>query len=367
MKYILYSFFTLFVTSSLFAQIRITDDITIGCTPIKSQDRTGTCWSFSTCSFIESELMRMGKGQHDLSEMFVVRNIYRDKARNYVLRHGKANFSQGSLCHDFINTIARHGIVPDNVYSGKLDGAAKHDHGELEAVLKGYLDGLLTRKRLSDKWDDGFDAILDVYLGSLDDEFVVDGKTYHPKAYAMQFGINPADYVNLTSFTHHPFYSSFILEIPDNFSNGSFVNIPMNELETIVDNALKNGFSVAWDGDVSEKGFSAREGLALLPENTKDENLFKKTVKEMEVTQATRQENFESFSTTDDHLMHIVGVGYDEEGNKYYKIKNSWGELSDYKGYLYMSMPYFRMKTVSILVHKDAVPKKISGQLSMMH
>lgn len=367
MKYLAIPIFTLFIIASLSAQYHIADDVVVGCTPVKSQDKTGTCWSFSTCSFLESELMRMGKGKHDLSEMYVVRNIYRDKARNYVLRQGKANFSQGSLCHDVINAVSRHGIVPERVYSGMTVGVSKHDHGEMAAVLKGYLDGLLKRKRLSDKWDDGFDAVLDVYLGEFDEDFSIDGKQYHPKAYAMQLGFNPADYVSLTSFTHHPFNTSFILEIPDNYSNGSFINIPMDELEVIVDNALKNGFSVAWDGDVSEKGFSAKNGLAILPEDEKNENLFNKILPEKTVTQEMRQTNFESFATTDDHLMHIVGTASDEAGNKYYKIKNSWGEISDYKGFLYMSMPYFRMKTVSILLHKDAIPENIVKRLPMMN
>ena len=349
------------------AQYKITDEINVGCTDIKNQAKTGTCWSFATCSFLESELMRVGKGDYDLSEMYVVRNIYRDKARNYVLRQGKANFSQGSLSHDFINTVMRHGIVPEDVYSGKTEGVTAHDHSELSAVLKGYVDALVGRKRLSDKWDDGFDAILDVYLGSVEDEFVVEGKTYHPKAFAMQLGLSPKDYVNLTSFTHHPFYEPFILEIPDNFSNGSFMNVPLNELETIVDNALNNGYSIAWDGDVSEAGFSAKNGLAVLASDPTDENLFKKPVKETKVTAAARQENFESFSTTDDHLMHIVGIARDGEGNKYYKIKNSWGEISELKGFMYMPAPYFSMKTISITLHKDGIPEHIVKQLPMMN
>jgi len=356
-----------FAIVDISAQYKITDEVNVGCTAVKNQSRTGTCWSFATCSFLESELMRVGRGDFDLSEMYVVRNIYKDKARNYVLRQGKANFSQGSLSHDFINTVMRHGIVPESTYSGMTDGVTAHDHSELAAVLKGYVDALVGRKKLSDKWDDGFEAILDVYLGQVDETFVVDGKTYHPKAFAMSLGLNPGDYVNITSFTHHPFYSAFILEIPDNFSNGSFINVPLNELEIIVDNALKNGYSVAWDGDVSEKGFSAKNGLAVLPTDIKDENLFKSIVEEEKVTAEARQENFESYTTTDDHLMHIVGIAKDAEGNKYYKIKNSWGEISDLKGFMYMSAPYFQMKTVSITLHKDGVPENIVKQLPMMN
>ena len=357
----------MFTLNSSFGQYKITDEINVGCTAVKNQAKTGTCWSFATCSFLESELMRVGKGEYDLSEMFVVRNIYRDKARNYVLRQGKANFSQGSLSHDFINTVMRHGIVPEKVYSGKTEGVSAHDHSELSAVLAGYVKALTGRKSLSDKWDDGFDAILDVYLGEFDESFVVEGVTYHPKAFAMQLGLNPGDYVNLTSFTHHPFYTSFILEIPDNFSNGSFINVPLNELETIVDNALKNGYSVAWDGDVSEEGFSAGKGLAILPQDENDEELFTKPLPELDVTAKARQENFESYSTTDDHLMHIVGIAKDADGHKYYKVKNSWGEISDLKGFLYMSAAYFQMKTISVTLHKDGIPEHIVKQLPIMN
>ena len=358
----------LFMTvQSSVAQYKITDEINVGCTAVKNQSKTGTCWSFATCSFLESELMRVGRGYHDLSEMYVVRNIYRDKARNYVLRQGEANFSQGSLSHDFINTVMRHGIVPEDVYSGRTAGVSAHDHSELSAVLKGYLDGLIGRKSLSDKWDDGFDAILDVYLGPVPEKFTVEGLGYHAKAFAMQLGINPGDYVNLTSFTHHPFYSSFILEIPDNFSNGSFINVPLNELEIILDNAIENGYSVAWDGDVSEKGFSAKQGLALLPASKDDAGVFDRVVEEESVTADTRQSNFESYSTTDDHLMHIVGIAKDQKGNKFYKIKNSWGEVGELKGFLYMSAPYFRMKTISITLHKDGIPENIVKQLPMMN
>ncbi len=357
----------LFISHNSTAQYKITDKHEVGCTAVKNQQRTGTCWSFATCSFLESELMRVGKGDYDLSEMYVVRNIYKDKALNYVLRKGKANFSEGSLSHDFINTVMRHGIVPEDVYSGKTEGVTAHDHSELSAVLKGYLDALIGRKRLSDKWDDGFDAILDVYLGEVPESFALEGKQYHPGTFAANLGLNPKNYVNLTSFRHHPYYTSFILEIPDNFSNGSFINVPLTELEAIVDDAIKQGYSVAWDGDVSEKGFSAKEGLAILPVDFKDEKLFKEPVDEVQVTVELRQQNFEAYTTTDDHLMHIVGIAHDEVGNKYYKIKNSWGEISELKGYLYMSAAYFRMKTISITLHKDGIPDYIVKHLPMIN
>ncbi len=337
----------------------------VECTDVKSQDKTGTCWSFATASFLESEMIRKGKGTHDLSEMFVVGNIYRDKAKNYVLRQGKANFSQGSLSHDLIRVAKKHGIVPESVFSGKLEGAEKHDHGEMAAVLKGMLDGVLKRKRLSPTWSKAFDCVVDTYLGEVPETFTYDGKSYTPQSFAEAMEINPDDYISLTSYTHHPFYESFVLEIPDNYSNGSFYNVPIAELETIVDNAVANGFSVAWDGDVSEKGFSAKNGIAILPKDVKREDLFTNPGEELEVTQELRQETFESYSTTDDHLMHLTGIAKDAEGTKYYLIKNSWGEISDFKGYLHMSEAYFELKTVAIMVHKDAIPKQIASKLDL--
>ena len=335
----------------------------LACTEVKSQDKTGTCWSFATSSFLESEILRIGKAEADISEMFIVSNIYQDKARNYLLRQGKANFSQGALSHDAIRAFDQFGAVPESVFSGLKDGQ-KHNHSEMEAALKGMLDGILKQKRLSKNWQSAVKAILDVYIGSADQEFIVGGKKMNPKSYAKLLGINADDYVSLTSFTHHPFYESFILEIPDNYSNGAFYNVPIDELEEVVDYAVKNGFSVAWDGDVGEKGFSAKEGIAVLPVDEKREDLFKQPGAEQYVTQENRQSNFESFATTDDHLMHLVGTAKDKDGDIYYTIKNSWNKIGPYQGYVYMSKPYFKMKTVAILVHKDAIPKKILKKLN---
>ena len=335
----------------------------IDCTSVKSQGRTGTCWSYATSSFLESELIRKGKGMHDLSEMFVVSNIYKDKARNYIYRQGKANFSQGSLAHDPIAVAKRYGIVPEAVYAGKEKGAKRHDHSEMEKALKGMLDGVLKQKRLSKKWFTAFQAVLDVYLGETPEKFVYQGKEYTPKSFAKSMDINPDDYVSISSFTHHPFYEKFILEIPDNYSNGAFYNLPIHEVEAIVDNAIRNGYSVAWDGDVSEKGFSASKGIAVAPVDNKREDLFTKPGPETNVTQEMRQETFESYATTDDHLMHLTGIAKDQKGTKYYLIKNSWGEISPHKGFLYMSAPYMRLKMVAILVHKDAIPKDIAKKL----
>lgn len=336
---------------------------TINCTPVKSQDRTGTCWSFATSSFLESEAIRMGHGPQDFSEMYVVRNVYKDKARNYVMRQGKANFSQGSLSHDLIRVIGDHGMVPESIYSGKLEGDKKHDHSEMAAVLKGMLDGVLKQKRLSKKWMKAFDAVVDTYLGETPQQFTYEGKKYSANSYAKEMGLDADNYVNITSFTHHPFYKNFVLEIPDNYSNGTFYNLPIEDVQAIVENAINKGYSVAWDGDVSEKGFSSKNGMAIVPNDPKREDLFVNPGKEKMITQEIRQEQFESYATTDDHLMHLTGISKDKDGTKYFLIKNSWGEVSEYKGYLYMSESYLQLKTVAILVHKDAIPAKIKSKM----
>ena len=350
-------------TMTLNGQYNFTVDKLVACTPVKSQDKTGTCWSFATASFIESELMRMGIEDIDLSEIYVVRNIYIDKAKNYVLRQGKANFSQGSLAHDLIKHIGQNGIIPEQFYSGKLYGEKKHDHSELERGLKGFLDGIISGKMISQKWQPALTKILDVYLGEVPEVFEVNGNKHTPKSYASSLGLEVQDYVSITSFNHHPFYEEFILEIPDNYSNGSYYNVPLAEMMEIMDFALLSGYSVAWDGDVSEKGFNAREGIAILPVNEESPDLFTKIVPEINVDQGIRQAGFESYSTTDDHLMHIVGIALDQNGNKYYIVKNSWGEISPYKGYVYMSEQYMRMKTISIMTNKAALPLKTSQRL----
>ena len=338
----------------------------VACTPVKSQDRTGTCWSYATASFLESEVMRLNKGQYDLSEMFVVRNIYRDKARNYVLRQGKANFSQGSLSHDLMRAASVHGMMPEAAFSGKLEGETRHDHSELSAILKGMLDAVLDQKRPSPKWSKAFEAVLDVYLGEMPNEFTYEGKSFTPTSFAKHLGFASNKYHSFTSYTHHPFYQPFILELPDNYSNGSYHNLPIDKLVSLVDQAIEKGYTVAWDGDVSEKGFSAKSGIAVLPKDAKRTDLFDQPGEELNVTQELRQETFENYSTTDDHLMHLVGIAHDQNGTKYYVIKNSWGEISPFKGYLYMSEAYFRLKTVAVMLHQEALSSDLAKQLDLV-
>ena len=324
----------------------------VNCTEIKSQGNTGTCWSFATVSYLESELIRSGIEPIDLSEMFVVRHVYFDKARNYMLRQGKANFSQGSLAHDVINVMRKHGVVPDFKYPGRTDSEVPYNHSELEKELKVYLDSIIKAEDINAYWLSDVNKILDKHLGPLSRE--VDGVQF-----ANSLGLNADDYISITSFLHHPKYKSFVLEIPDNYSNGSYMNVELQDLKAIVDNALAMGSSVSWDGDVSEKGFDAKNGYAVLGD-PQGADVFNEEYSEPAVTAAKRQNNFMKYNTTDDHLMHIVGKVEAANGKKYYKIKNSWGSVGPFEGYLYMSEAYFDMKTVGILVHKSTIPLMIS-------
>lgn len=329
----------------------------ISCSPVRSQDRTGTCWCFAGTSFLESELMRRSEGTFDLSEMFVVKNVYRDKALNFVLRQGKAGFGQGALAHDYIKAIEKYGVVPEEVFSGKTIGETAHDHGEMESILKGMLEAVVKQKKLSKRWSMAMDRVLDTYLGEAPEKFQHQNKTWTPKEFAKSIEFDADDYVSFTSYTHHPFYKPCVLEIPDNFSNGSFVNIPIDDVIEIIDTALDEGYGVMWDGDVSEKGFSANKGVAVLPAEGQS-GFLAGPVEQMEVTQELRQERFLSYSTTDDHLMHLVGRATDQEGNKYYLIKNSWGKIGPHKGYLYMSEAYVRLHTLAITLNRDCVDSR---------
>ena len=334
-----------------------TIDAEVACSPVRSQDKTGTCWCYAGTSFLESELIRSSKGTHDLSEMFVVKNVYKDKATNFVLRQGKANFSQGALAHDYLRSVDRYGVVPEEVFSGKTIGETAHDHSEMESVAKSILEAVVKRKKLSPRWNKAFASVLDIYLGKAPESFDYRDQSYSPLDFADSIEFDFDDYVSFTSYTHHPFYEPFVLEIPDNFSNGSFINVPVDDVIEIIDDALDAGYGVMWDGDVSEKGFSANKGVATLPADKNARGL-NGPVEQMEVTQELRQERFLSYSTTDDHLMHLVGRATDQQGNKYYLIKNSWGKIGPHKGYLYMSEAYVRLHTLAITLNRDCVDSR---------
>lgn len=356
-------------------------------TSVKDQNKSGTCWSFSATSFVEEDVMRRGGPELDLSEMWAVRNCYIDKAKKYIRTNGVTNFAAGGAATDVLYVADNYGVVPDEVYPGLNYGEPKHVHGELDAVLKAYLDAVKRNpnKKLSSAWLPGFIGILDAYLGPAPESFTVNGKTFTPQSYAKELGIKGDDFVSLTSYTHHPFYESFAIEIPDNWTWAESFNVPMDEMKAAVDKALEDGYTVCWSADVSEGGFQWKNGFALLPEPKSETNLegtelarwvklsdkdreqetykIKGPVKEKVVTQESRQKTFDNYETTDDHGMVIVGYATDQEGNRYYKVKNSWDTNQLYNGYLYVSEPYFLEKTLSVLINKEALPSSISSKL----
>lgn len=340
-------------------------------TTVKNQGRTGTCWSFCTASFLESEMIRMGKTPVDLSEMYIVRQVYLDKADNYIRRNGTAIFSEGGLSHDLMRAYGKVGIVPESVYDGLQEGKQLHDHTEMVEALEKLVDLYATKERVSPEWSTTCTSIMDVYMGEVPASFTYGGKNYTPVEFARDVvGIDASAYITLTSFTHHPYYQTFVLEIPDNFSNGLYYNVPLEDLMAITDNALANGYTIAWDGDVSEKGFNVRAGLAILPTDLQQDEsdwatAFRTPINEMAVDAAMRQRAFDSKATTDDHLMHITGMVKDQAGHHYYTVKNSWGPIGPFDGYVYMSVPYYQMKTVGIVVHKDALPSSVRNQLNL--
>ncbi len=358
-------------------------------TVVKDQNRSGTCWAFAGISFVESEILKTKGDTFDLSEMYIVRYAYPAKAERYVRLHGKAVFGAGGQAHDVTNVFRDNGVVPEEVYNGMEIGENGHNHGEMDAVLDGMATSITKRRggKLTPVWFDAVNAVMDVYLGKAPEEFDYKGVTYSPESFAEMTGFNPDDYVEITSYTHHPFYSSCRLEIPDNWSNDNYYNLPIDDLISVMDYAFEKEYTVCWDGDVSDKGFSHRNGVAIVPDkNLKDlsqtererwEALTEKEKSaqlysfdvpgdEKEITQEMRQLEFDNYTATDDHLMHLTGIVEDQNGTRYYKTKNSWAEDSnEFGGYLNMSESYIRLKTVAIMVNKKAVPKEIAKKLGI--
>jgi aminopeptidase C len=354
-------------------------------TSVKNQASSGTCWSFSGVSFLESELLRKGKGTFDLSEMYIVRRNYEDKAEKYVRTHGNLNFAPGGSFADVIETLDQYGVVPDEVYTGLLDGAERHDHGEMDKVLSGYMKGIIGNNSVSTVWKRGFNGILDAYLGAKPDSFTYNGKTYTPQSFKEFLELDQNDYISITSFSHQPFYTYFPLEVPDNWRWANSFNLPLDEMMAAIDHALMNGYTVAWASDVSEGGFS-RQGIAIVPDENAVENagtdqakwlglsererrssiagkVGSEILKEKTITQEMRQLAYDNYQTTDDHGMHIYGIAKDQNGNKFYLVKNSWGETGPYNGVWYASEAFVRYKTTSIVMHKDALPKATAKKL----
>lgn len=357
-------------------------------TPVKNQNRTGTCWCFSTLGFLESELLRQGKGEYDLSEMYIVNHSYKDKADKYVRLHGKLNFSQGGSFYDVLYAWKQYGIVPESVMGGLEYGEDQHAHSEMEQLASSYVNTVIKNPngKLSTAWKKGFDGIIDAYLGKLPETFTYNGKEYTPLTFAQELGLNPDDYVSITSFTHHPFYTSFPIEVEDNWRWSDSYNLPLNEFMQVMDNAINNGYTIAWGSDVSEKGFT-RNGIAVVPdmevletagsdqdkwvglsraEKDKEINkMLEKPCKELTITQEMRQKDYDNYRTTDDHGMQIYGIAKDQTGKKFYMVKNSWGTENKYKGTWYASEAFVAYKTLNYIVHKDALPKEIKTKLGI--
>lgn len=336
-------------------------------TPVKNQANTGTCWSFSTVSLVESQAIKNGAGEFDISEMFIVRNIYVEKAKNYILRQGSAQFGEGGLGHDVIRAMTNYGAVPESIYSGLPLGSKFHDHGKLAGKLKSYLDSLLQHRPLPADWVTNVESILDDHLGKAPESFKYGEKIYTPKSFAAEvLHFNPDDYVNITSFTHHPFYKPFILEVPDNFLNGSYYNIPLDEMIRLTEHAVSSGYSVMWDADVSNSLFRQRDGYAL---QWKDKNAIPNPVRpddeEIKFDQSIRQALYENLTTQDDHLMHLVGTEKSKGGKLFFLVKNSWGDTGPYKGFIHVSEAYFAINTISLVVPKAALDKTLRAKLGL--
>lgn len=393
-KYIFISLLLIAVTAVVNAQDKREYSFTIEkeakVTSVKDQARSGTCWAYSSLSFFESELLRLGKGEFDLSEMWVVRHTYPMKAEKYMRMHGHSNLAAGGAFCDVAYVLKNYGIVPEEVYKGLNYGETQNVHNEMDAGILGYTDGVLKsvgRGYLTTAWLNGVHGILDAYLGARPEKFTYNGKEYTPQSFSKELGLNMDDYVSLTSYTHHPFYTSFALEIPDNWLGGMSYNLPLNELKEVTEYALRNGHTVLWGADVSERGFAYRKGIAVMPVTEAAEmqgsdmvhwiGLSEKDrqaaiqnldyiIPERTITQELRQQGFDNFLTTDDHGMHITGIAKNADGKTFYKVKNSWNTTdSKYEGYFYVSENYYLYKTMNILVHKDALPKTIKNKLGI--
>ena len=359
-------------------------------TPVKNQQSVGTCWDYATLSFLETELLRKGKPVYDLAELYVAKNAYFEKGLRYVQFHGKTNFSEGGQAHDVIDMIKKYGIVPEEAYTGLQYGRDFHIHAEMVAALQGILDAVNKNpnRQITPVWTKGFMRYIEAYLGDSPETFTYEGKEYTPQSFAASLDLNLNDYVELTSYQMYPFYEEVELTIPDNWMHARYYNLPIDELMEVMNNALKNGYSVCWDGDVSEQGFSFKNGIAINPQvedvkdySTTDRARFEKMPKyqrmdevfkfeqpypEINVTPEIRQDGYEKFVTTDDHLMHITGIVKDQNGTKYYITKNSWGAESNKSGgYLNMSESYVRAKTICVMVHKDSLPKELKKKLGI--
>ncbi len=357
------------------ATFKFTDVINLQNTPIKNQGSSGTCWSYSANSFLESEMLRMGKKPVELSQIFSARNAYVEKGKMYVRMHGAITLGDGGAFHDVMNMYKKYGAVPQSVYTGLNYGTDKNKFAEMGALMEGVLIATVKNPNgeLTPNWEKAYTSVIDSYLGEVPKSFDYNGKKYTPLTFAKEVvGVDANDYVEISSLKEYPYYTKFTLLVPDNWAFDQVHNVKMDEITEIIDNALKSGYTVAWAGDVSEKSFSWKNGVAFVPEKKFDDmtaeekaDMFNGPKNEMKVTEEMRQKAFDNYATTDDHGMHIVGLSKDQNGKEYYIVKNSWGASNDYKGYLYMTKEFAKFKATAIMLHNKAIPASISKKLGL--
>ena len=354
---------------------KFTEVINLGTTSVKSQGSSGTCWSYSTNSFLESEMIRLGKQPVELSQIYSARNVYVEKGVNYVRMHGAITLGDGGALHDVINMYKKYGTVPREVYTGLNYGTDKNKFAEMGALMESVLAAVVKNPNgeLTPNWQKAYAAVIDSYLGKVPDNFTYKGKNYTPQSFAKEVvGINPDDYVEMSSFTNAPYYQKTTMMVPDNWSLDQVYNVKVNDMTDVIDNALKKGYTVAWATDVSEKSFSWKNGVAYVASKKFDDmtaeekaDMFNGPKAEPEITPEMRQAAFDNYTTTDDHGMHIIGLAKDQTGKEYYIVKNSWGETNDYKGFLFVTKNFVKYKTTALLVNKGGIPAEIAKKLGV--
>ncbi|KAF2083045.1 C1 family peptidase [Flavobacterium sharifuzzamanii] len=354
---------------------KFTEVINLGTTSVKSQGSSGTCWSYSTNSFLESEMIRLGKQPVELSQIYSARNVYVEKGINYVRMHGAITLGDGGALHDVINMYKKYGTVPREVYTGLNYGTDKNKFAEMGALIEGVLAAVVKNPNgeLTPNWQKAYSAVIDSYLGKVPDNFTYKGKNYTPQSFAKEVvGINPDEYVEMSSFTNAPYYQKTTMMVPDNWSLDQVYNVKLNDMTDVIDNALKKGYTVAWATDVSEKSFSWKNGVAYVASKKFDDmtaeekaDMFNGPKAEPEITPEMRQAAFDNYTTTDDHGMHIIGLAKDQTGKEYYIVKNSWGETNDYKGFLFVTKNFVKYKTTALLVNKGGIPAEIAKKLGV--
>jgi len=349
------------------------DVINLGCTSVKQQGASNTCWSYTGNSFLESEMIRMGKEPVEISQVFTARKAYLDKAHNFVRLHGGLTMGEGGQLHDVLNVFRKYGAMPRSAYAGLPGNHNYNDFREMTPLLNAMLKVLVKSRPLTPNWEQAYAATLDTHLGVVPEKFDYKGKVYTARTFADQvIGIDPDDYIGFASVTDQPYYKPFVLLVPDNWSFDSFYNLPMQDLTSIIDRALQQGYTVAWTTDVSEKGFSWQYGIAYVPEkpfdkmsNDEKKTMFVKPSTEKKITAEERQQAFDNWATTDDHAMHIVGLAKDQHGKEYYLVKNSWGKANDFKGYMYVTKEFVNYKTITLMLHKGALDPSLRARLKI--